>query len=88
MGLPLHLWSSSQWIHLFDDCGFETVKSERIPDDSPIPSYKTPAEKAERAGLQSVGALYIQGRKPTCLSPAREPQNSCGTPFACCASHG
>lgn len=64
MGLRLHLLSSEQWNRLFHNCGFEDVTSERIGDDSPISSDKTPAEKAHRQGLQSVGALYIHGHKP------------------------
>ncbi len=74
-GLPLHLLSSEQWTGLFRDCGFEDVSSERIPDDSPISTDKTPAERANREGLQRVGALYIQGRKSDLSeSTARTPE--------------
>ena len=71
MGLALHRLDSDQWADAFREAGFTAVATDRIPDDSPISPGKPPAELALREGLQRVGALYVNGRKPALAeSPA------------------
>lgn len=63
-GLVLLRLGAEDWADTFRQSGFQDVSTDQIPDDSPIPPGKPPAELARREGLQRVGALYITGRKP------------------------
>lgn len=81
MGLALHRFSATQWERLLNTAGFEGGASERIPDDSPISPGKPPAELERRQGLQRIGALYLQGRKPALPAGAARPAGHQGSPF-------
>ena len=65
MGLSLHRLRGTEWVAVFEAAGFRDLATEQIPDDSPIPPGKPPAELAQREGLQRVGALYVTGMKPS-----------------------
>ena len=69
MGLRLRRLSAEEWADEFRKAGFEEVATETIPDDSPIPAGKPPDELARRRGLQRIGALYVNGKKPSVPAP-------------------
>ena len=77
MGLSLHRLRGIEWAAVFEAAGFQDLATEQIPDDSPIPPDKPPAERAQREGLQRVGALYVTGTKPPLPeAPGRKPTTS------------
>lgn len=80
-GLHLLRLGAQEWAKQFRECGFESVSTDRIPDDSPITPGKAPAELARREGLQRVGALYVTGSKPALLQSATDLPDQHRNPF-------
>ncbi len=80
-GLALIRQGTSDWNALFRESGFQSVLTDRIPDDSPISPGKSPAALARRQGLQREGALYVTGRKPPLPEPPANPSRTEPGPF-------
>ncbi len=80
-GLPLLRLDAKAWEEHFSQGGFESVSTDRIPDDSAISPGKPPAELARREGLQRVGALYVTGRKPPLPESATDTPRPAVSPF-------
>ena len=81
MGLRLHRMGAEEWEAVFRGTGFEEVRSDRIPDDSPISPGKPPRELERRKGLQRVGALYVTGCKPALPEQLERETLPSGSPF-------
>lgn len=66
--IPAQLLSAEQWASMFRDAGFTDVAHRRIPDPTPVPesfSGRWFRDAAQLRAFREVGALLVQGTKPS-----------------------
>jgi len=80
--VPLHHNSAAEWKELFELFAFQDVRTEQLPDDTPLPWLFRAGEfwtsKRQRRAFQETGALLVTGVKPEApppgpVEPYREP---------------
>jgi arsenite methyltransferase len=65
--VPVHVRSSSEYVEMLKEHGFERVESMQVPDDTPTPEdYKTKSFNSleDLKSFKSLGALLLRGSKP------------------------
>ncbi len=65
-GMPAHLLGAGEWVSLFRDAGFASVRYRQIPDPTPAPEFYNGRwfrDAAQLRAFREVGALLVHGTK-------------------------